>query len=93
MTTYLVRLRGEYFPLYEKGRWKLFGFYTERAIEAASAEEAELVGVHGIQIDSVWNHVRPRPGFPTPRIYPEEVTELAMPVFPDEEYDFFEMYK
>ncbi|MAK60940.1 MAG: hypothetical protein CMK09_08175 [Ponticaulis sp.] len=93
MTTYLVRMRGEHFPLHDNGRWRLYGFFTERAVEAESAEEAEMVGVHTIQTDPVWNHVRPRPGFPTPRIFPEEVIELDAPVFPDEDYEFFEMKK
>lgn len=93
MAHYVVRLRGEHFPLYDKNRWKLFGFYIARNVNADSAEEAEMEAVQSVQTDPVWAHVRPRPGFPTPRIYPEEVEQTDQPVFPEEEYEFFRMRK
>ena len=89
MTSYLVQLRGAYFPLHDNGKWRLFGFQTFRGVEASSVEEAEELAVYSIQADPTWSHVRPRHGFPVPRIYPEEVIETGVPVFPDEEYDFF----
>lgn len=93
MASYLVRLRGEGFPLHGDGRWRLFGFFTLRGVEADSVDEAERLAVHSIHTDPTWSHVRPRPGFPVPRIYPEEVIEMETPVFPDEEYDFYLMGK
>lgn len=93
MASYLVRLRGEGFPLHGKSGWRLFGFYTLRGVEADSAQEAERLAVYSIHNDPIWDHVRPRAGFPVPRIYPEDITEMDSPVFPDEDYDFYLMGK
>ena len=93
MALYAVDLQGEYFPMREQGRWKLYGFDTELVVEADTPEEAELMAVRMVHMDPVWGNIRPRPGFPTPRIYPEGVYECEEEPTDLPEYELFRMRK
>ncbi|HBH90504.1 hypothetical protein [Ponticaulis sp.] len=93
MAFYEVDLRGEFFPLHDRGRWKLFGFETTCHVEAESAQNAEMEAVKLIHIDPVWQHIRPRPGFPTPRLYPEGTVSADPAEFSLPEYDLYRMVK
>ena len=46
-----------------------------------------------IHIDPVWQHIRPRPGFPTPRLYPEGTVSADPAEFSLPEYDLYRMVK
>ena len=93
MAFYEVDLRGEFFPLHDGGQWKLFGFETTCHVEADSAQQAELQAVKLVHIDPAWEHIHPRPGFPTPRLYPEGVRGAKPAEFALPDYDLYRMTK
>ena len=77
MAYYRVTLKGEGFPVRIDGRWCLFRFHTAKCVAAESWQAAEVKAVRAVIKDPVWAHIRPRPGFPTPRITPEAIEAIA----------------
>jgi len=93
MSKFKVMLRGEHFPVHKKGRWQLLGFYSTRSVEADTFGDAEFNAVRQIQRDPTWKHVKPRHGFPTPRIFVEDIERVDYPEDFNDDYIFFTMQK
>jgi hypothetical protein len=81
---------GEDFPVVVDGEVVVSGFYTTRYVEAASASEAETIASEMLFDDA---DLEPPPGYDDiqPRIFFEEVEEVAAPVDINEGFHFFPM--
>jgi hypothetical protein len=70
-------IRGENFPGELTGGAGLFGFYTTRFVEAASAEEAETLALQGLKAEP---KLAPPAGYKPAgiaRVFFEEIAEVA----------------
>jgi hypothetical protein len=70
-------IRGENFAADMDGQRDLFGFYTTRFVEAASAEEAETLALQGLKAEP---KLAPPAGYKPAgiaRVFFEEIAEIA----------------
>jgi hypothetical protein len=81
---------GEDFPVIVDGEVIVCGFYTTRYVEAASASEAETIASELLFDDP---DLETPPGYDDiqPRIYFEEVEEVAAPIDINDGFSFFPM--
>jgi hypothetical protein len=81
---------GEDFPVVIDGEVIVCGFYTTRYVEAASASEAETIASELLFDDP---DLETPPGYDDiqPRIYFEEVEEVAAPIDINDGFSFFPM--
>jgi hypothetical protein len=81
---------GEDFPVVIDGEVMVCGFYTTRYVEAASASEAETIASELLFDDP---DLETPPGYDDiqPRIYFEEVEEVAAPIDINDGFSFFPM--
>jgi hypothetical protein len=81
---------GEDFPVIVDGEVIVCGFYTTRYVEAASASEAETIASE-LLFDDPDLETPPGHDDIQPRIYFEEVEEVAAPIDINDGFSFFPM--
>lgn len=81
---------GENFPLVHDGELGLYGFYTTRFVEAASAAEAEDKAARAIFADPGLAAPMGAPGADRARVFFEEIVAVGTPE-QDQGFSFFPM--